>query len=93
MSSLTYASDNRRVVLLAIIYSDWFIIRASGKYTTVVVDSGCDEFLSVWCVCEVSWAGGIYKVQLAPESLQQYQKKHTGLASAQSLVCGHYCRV
>jgi hypothetical protein len=57
---VTYTGDDRSIILLAFIYRDWLIIRPCGKDAAVVVDSGCDEFLSVGCVCEVGCARGIW---------------------------------
>jgi hypothetical protein len=60
----TYASHNRRVVLLTLVYSNWFIVGSRSENTAVVIDSGCDKPFSGRCVCEVGCARCIYGVQL-----------------------------
>jgi hypothetical protein len=54
-----YASHNRRIVLLTVVQSDRLIVRSSGEYAAVIVDTSCDELLSVRRVGQVGCAGGI----------------------------------
>ena len=59
MLNCTYASHNRRVILLAIVYGNWLIIGAGGEDTAVVVHSSSHEFLSVGRVGKVGGTGRI----------------------------------
>jgi hypothetical protein len=57
----TYAGYNGSIVFLAVIHCDWLIIGSSTEDTTIVVDSGCHEFLSIRRVGKVGRSGGIWR--------------------------------
>jgi len=57
---IAHPSYDSSVVLLTFIYRDWLVIGARSEDAAVVVDSGCDEFLSVRCVCEIGCTRGIW---------------------------------
>jgi hypothetical protein len=58
-TSHTYTRDDCRIVLLAVIYCDRLIVRPGCKDAAVIIDSGCDEFLSVRRVRKKGCAGRI----------------------------------
>lgn len=57
----TYTSNDGRVILLAVVHCHGLLVGSGAEDAAVVVYACCHEFLSVWCICKIGCAGGVYR--------------------------------
>ena len=101
MHCCTYSSHDCRIILLTVVDCDWFIVGPSAEDAAIVVDSGCNELLSIRRVGKVCCARGVCKfksvstvaplqyVDLALTSLSALHSSHNVSVDGRVRVCAN----